>query len=541
MKMVFTDEQYASLPKPDLFFREKFHLGYIPRTVMPGSEWMLTETGKMMADTGWKLCKELFNQELYYTQAIFFFTTIDPRYRRIVFIAPSRYGKSATTGMTSVYLSSIKGLKVRIGSQDKDTAQIVSEKIIEFLPGSSEAIKSQFDAAGLDKIEKLTSKVSQDGFSSKSGGYIKFFSYGEKIKNTMTRGQGAIGRGGDVLIDEELLLVSKENHDMGSRMLTESENSKHIAISNPHKKSWAYHDVFNNPNYLKIHIDWRTAVEEGRVSYETILEQKVNMSPRNFRIMYECLFPSDDELGRLFQKEPILLKDYSKAPPIKDDVAYAGLDTAWRGEDKIKLCIGTQRDLNTLTNDYNFYIEAIADFTPDDWSDERHKEVAANIVEYCTRHKVVAMAIDIGGSSGPLLYEAIKALNPLFEIYDTAFNGQVTEKRVPKEKPEDHDPVVKNAFNKRAEMYLDIAHLSDNGALFMLRNLWKADQNKMLKDQWNTVPWKIKGGKTLIAPKDDIKDILGYSPDELDSLVLCGHAKVLYNLGSDIYYGIIYN
>ena len=81
-----------------------------------------------------------------------------------------------------------------------------------------------------------------------------------------------------------------------------------------------------------------------------------------------------------------------------------------------------------------------------------------------------------------------------------------------------------NALNKRAEMHLDFQDLADNRIVRVSEEV-----RDVIKDVLPYITSERKAsGKIQIRPKEEIKAIIGKSPDEFDSVLLSIHAVVLF-------------
>ncbi|UYY05882.1 hypothetical protein OLM08_00495 (plasmid) [Enterococcus faecalis] len=83
-------------------------------------------------------------------------------------------------------------------------------------------------------------------------------------------------------------------------------------------------------------------------------------------------------------------------------------------------------------------------------------------------------------------------------------------------------------MNKRAEMHMDLADLIDNKAIMFTQEVYENVSREMSIIQAIIKP----NGKQAVMPKDDIKRMLGKSPDELDSLLLAVHSLIPYYSGN---------
>ena len=92
----------------------------------------------------------------------------------------------------------------------------------------------------------------------------------------------------------------------------------------------------------------------------------------------------------------------------------------------------------------------------------------------------------------------------------------------------ERDYNAKYAFNKRAEMHLDMKDLCENH-MITVNNECYEDIIKQMRDVGNTPEMN----KVKIEPKKKIKDRIGRSPDNLDSACLAIHAMVLSGAGTE--------
>lgn len=164
----------------------------------------LAKIGAVMGD------KVVPGQKLYFTQALLMgaITSKNPKYRSIMMICPTRYGKSYLTGLAGIGAAAVLNREVRIGGATRDKADIVMEKIINFMPNTSMEIQNGMvigdtDANVNKKIARLSTQTSREALSWKTGGSIKMFTMSETSKNRDVAGAGAIGIGGDMQIYDE--------------------------------------------------------------------------------------------------------------------------------------------------------------------------------------------------------------------------------------------------------------------------------------------------------------------------------------------------
>ena len=492
----------------------KWHIGYIPNTLVKPR--VITDKHIEVAEIGYQIFKQCFGVELYFIQALITGVTLSNSIKHIGIITPTRYGKSFGCLGNGLILAN-RHKEISIVGWDKSTANIIMDKIKELLPIAHEDIISGLVEQG-DKIDKLLTQVSKSGLVWNHGGSIKTYSAKDTYEDSRKKGTGFIGVGGDTIVVDESALLSDSSYSTIMRSFIEKEDTKIIEFSNPHNIghfSKLMEGDYEDDGIFRIWINKQTAIEEGRFNADKIRQAEQQMDARSIRIFYDCEFDLANTDNILFTKMPNII------PPtdIVFDEVFAGLDCAYTGNDKTRLFIVGVKEGVT-------YIIASHQFDPEKWDVDTYKLVAQAIVTTAKRYSVASLAIDIGGV-GALLFEAIRSEYPSFDVYDINFANKVTVDRINAENPEKSDPIAVQAFNKRAEMYIDLANDITNSKVFIYNHLWNEDVEK----QFVGTEYKMNKGKYQLIAKEELKKKFGHSPDELDAIVLANHAKVLYNIG----------
>lgn len=110
-------------------------------------------------------------------------------------------------------------------------------------------------------------------------------------------------------------------------------------------------------------------------------------------------------------------------------------------------------------------------------------------------HKADAFFVDATGGWGTGVIDAMRLTNhdPV-EVY---FNGKATDSRY---------------FNKRSEMYFELAKwVKAGGAL---------PRDQELKEELLAITYRFQGDKFRLDEKDDVKELIGRSPDKADAVAL---------------------
>ena len=489
---------------------KKWHIGYIPETIVKPSK--ITANHIELAEFGYDIFFKAFGVKQYFTQALITGAKFKTGINHIAVITPTRYGKSFNAlGDAIVMANSIK--EVSIVGWDKSTANIIMDKVRELLPVAHYSLTSGLIETG-DKIDKLLTQISKTGLVWNHGGSIKTYSAKDSYEDSRKKGTGFIGIGGDIIIVDESALLSDSSYSTIMRSFIEKENTKIIEYSNPHAIghfSKLMNGDYEDDGAFRIWINKHTAIEEGRFNANKIKQAEMQMDKRSVRIFYDCQFDIANTDNTLFTRLPNIIDNLD----INFEATYGGLDASYTGGDKTVLIIYGVKDGSE-------YVVAKHEFKPDEWATDTYQLVASSIVTMAKRYNIDALAIDVGGV-GALLYEAIRSQYPSFDVYDVNFGSKVTENRLTEG---NMNTPASQAFNKRAEMYIDIRDINSDNNLFIASHIFNED----LEKQFINTLYKINKGKYQLLAKEELKKQMGHSPDELDAIVLAKHAQTLYNI-----------
>ena len=143
-------------------------------------------------------------------------------------------------------------------------------------------------------------------------------------------------------MDESCLIDPEVYRTRISRMLGDNPNTMIVEIGNPFFKDSHMYDHWIDPNWNKIHIDWKIGIKEDRIEESFVKEQEKILTPMEFQILYEAEFPDDTE-DTLIRYEWIQ-KSISRDYKLKRPQIVAGLDVAEMGKDLTVLTIAEVYD-----------------------------------------------------------------------------------------------------------------------------------------------------------------------------------------------------
>jgi len=277
------------------------------------------------------LSKTLFNVILTSKQEELVRTIAYKEHKRIIANAMTRYGKSMSISVAVLlYILFNENKKIKIIAPTYPQARIIMNYMADYLSRTDILVNLiEYEASGADRLKK---EVTKSRITFKNGCELMILSAEGKAARIM-------GFGGDlVILDESCLVPLEVYQERISRMLGDDPDSMLVEIGNPFDKNNQFYQHWTDPKFFKIHVDWRTALAEGRVTKEFIEEQKLNLTSLQFRILYEADFP-DEATDQLFPEkalkkmiylperdEPHFMKHPCTVRKLGVDIARFGLD-----------------------------------------------------------------------------------------------------------------------------------------------------------------------------------------------------------------------
>lgn len=210
--------------------------------------------------------------------------------QRLSISAYTRYGKTQTIAIAvALYILLNENKKIKFIGPAADQAGLIRNYMTELILNSRDGIL--IDLADLDKrgYERIKKEASRNRMTFKNGCEYRIISAHGK-------GFAAMGHGGDLIVMDECALISREAYAKITRMLGDDpENSTLVELYNPWDRDTKAFDHSINPNFERIKISWQDGVREGRTTEAFIMEQKKDITPIEFTVLYESEFPSEAE------------------------------------------------------------------------------------------------------------------------------------------------------------------------------------------------------------------------------------------------------
>lgn len=498
----------------------------------------LAKLGQVMVST---FLPKVHNKptKLYFTQALIVGASLITRsmadkyhlnfekYRSVLMVTPSRYGKSFLNAISTIIHAAANGEECQIGGATMPKAQIIQGKIVEMLPDTIAEIQSGLIIDGQEedkfkKIKRLSTQVSKDSLKWTNGGSIGLFSTNESRKNADVQAAGAIGIGGDFAVFDEVQLMTPVGFRTASRFMVESPDTKRFCVGNP-MINGHFRELYDDPKTFVVHINEVTAIIEERMTRRGIELTGMPTYSQEYRAFVETEFPDERSGTRFFSTLPSPL-DPSKMPVPIRKFYFLGIDSAYKGGDSLTVSL---LSFNQASEKTWFALEKqvnLKERFKGEWDERTTLEICLDIMKVWEQYNVVAGAIDIG--FGIHIYEKLRDLYPNIPLEPINYTAKPTDWRI------ETDYNAKFALNKRAEMHLDLRDLASNDLLYIAPDCYEEILREMGEVSQAPAKQKIQ-----IEAKKDIKARLGRSPDDMDSLCLAIHAAVLSGVlggGADV-------
>lgn len=439
------------------------------------------------------------------------------KYRSVLLVCPSRYGKSFINGVSILIHAGANGEEVQIGAATMPKAEIIQAKAVEILPWTCDKLQEGLIVDGQEedrfkKIKRLATKVSKDNLKWTNGGSIGMFSTNETKKNAEVSAAGAIGIGGDFAVFDEVQLMTPVGFRTASRFLVESPNTKRFCVGNP-MINGHFKELYDDPNTFVIHMNEVTCIIEERMTRRGIELTGMPTYSEEYRAFVETEFPDERSGTRFFTTLPEIW-DPTKLPTPIRKFYFLGIDSAYKGGDSLMMSLVS---FNEGGGKKWFALEKQEDLKHrfgGKWDANTTLDISLDILKTWEKYNVTAGCIDIG--FGIHIYEKLRDLDPDLPLEPINYASKPTEWR------QEQDYNAKFALNKRAELHLDLRDLASNDLLYIC-----ADSYEEVRREMGEVAQAPAKQKIQIEPKKDIKARLGRSPDAMDSLCLGIHAAVL--------------
>lgn len=444
----------------------------------------------------------------FYTQALIAGALLSGEYDKIAIISPSQYGKSQLMGWLSLVYAYM-GHKVNIAAATSDKTEIIMRYCMSAAATANIDVKKALTQESLKKVDKLDQSISKTRLSFPGRGSVQGVTLGETFAD-VSRNK-AIGESGAWIVDEAALVSSDAMAEIGRREFSSIDGTVEplVMISNPHNPGYFYDFVTKaemKPRECVIWMDILTSAQEGRTSVDRVLASEFIDHRETLQKYLLCELPSlgtgmfDDVRVRTAKKETTY-------------VPVMGVDAAYKGKDKIKVC------QCNIESDGTVYFAAVETIEKKEWIDGvTSQDIIEQIAK--TYHAMGAAVCCVDEGWGVWLKEGLvlRGVNAKGVNFGSAPSSWRT-------KGERRAYAAVNAARKRDEMHLDLQDLIEHQACEFAPDVYK-----QIEEVLPLVTCERKAnGKIAVVPKPEIKAKLGHSPDAFDAVLLALQAVVQYS------------
>lgn len=222
-------------------------------------------------------------------QAEIFGSIVIDDYERVVVKCVTQYGKSMMAGLALIYLASSTSKRILIIAPRTEQAKIIMGYVRDHI-FDHPFFEKQIEIEG--SIERFKRQRSKTALDWKSGASIKILT--ANVREVSKEAKNLMGWGAELVLVDESSLIPDKMYSKILRMVGGVDNGKLVQLSNPFNKNHFW-KAFQSNRYYKINIDYKQALEEGRLKQAFLDEAKENMDPLDWRIFYECEFPDSAE------------------------------------------------------------------------------------------------------------------------------------------------------------------------------------------------------------------------------------------------------
>ena len=246
--------------------------------------------------------------------------------KRILITATTRAGKTLIVALTTIlYALRYSDQNILLVAPRYEQAKILMNYITKHLFDNPILLNQIADR------KTLSAEVSKEKITFKNGSVIKILSAQGSGKEKAER---LMGFGGDlIIVDESALIDDEVFRQKIMRMLGDSPKAQLVEIGNPIHLNHFY-EHFNDPEYYKVQIHWQECVKEGRLTQEYVDEQRRNLTPAEFKMLYDAEFV--EEMNNTLLNLSTISKAINKKGLFKKDTKTwyeAGVDVARYGND----------------------------------------------------------------------------------------------------------------------------------------------------------------------------------------------------------------
>jgi hypothetical protein len=297
------------------------------------------------------LCKYYFGFELTKGQVEIVRAIAYEEYRRLSVSAYTRYGKTRCVALgVCLYILFNINKKIAIIAPQKEQTDVLREYIADCII-RCDMLRDIVELEKTRDVFSMKKEASKERQTFKNGCEYRVFSaYGEAYR--------LMGFGANLIVKDEAALIEREASSKIGRMLGDDpENSMLVEITNPWDRDTIAYEHHTNPAWKTIQIGYVQGIEEGRITQDFIEEQRHELSPIEFTVLYESEYPEESE-DALFKWIWI---QKARSARFEDKVikTYLGCDIAEAGVDfTVVTCVAETENKNYIVKEIKHWHKA---------------------------------------------------------------------------------------------------------------------------------------------------------------------------------------
>ena len=397
--------------------------------------------------------------------------------KRLLLNCHTRFGKSHAMGMlANLYIIFNVDKKVNIIGPQWSQTYIIRKVASKFLIRSRTLKDVAHFSSRTEEGDAETSKRRQT------------FKNGCEINTLGVQGKGnsAMGEGGDLNIVDEMALIDKTTFDEKVfRLLGDDpENSIMVGLFNPWGTDNIAADLWKNPRWDKIHVDWRQGIKEGRITQDYVDEQRETIPQIAFEVLFESRFPKTSVDTILTQEQVQIMFDK---------------DVMIRGNQPVEIGVDVARfgkDLTVIACRRGMKLFHIEKHGKEDTM-QTSGRVSKLALEFSRQGFEVIVSIDDTGLGGGVTDRLNELYGDEYEIIPVINGSTKTMNDI--------------YYNKITELWM---WFKENYELVDLPK----DSDIMSELTKRRFKFKSNGKQIIMESKDEMKKRIGKSPDTMDAV-----------------------
>ena len=269
-------------------------------------------------------------------QAEIFAVIASMAFPRVFITAYTQYGKSDVAGQAILTRASTIPEKIAIVAPTNKKAGIIMGYLIDHT-FDNEYTKRKFQIGNNESEERIRRERNKEHLTYRcKDGIGEVYTLSAEGRRTKDIINALLGFGARRVLIDESPLLSAEHYTSILRMIGGHKDSTLIEIGNAINRNHFY-KASRDPAYKKIKIPYLQGVEEGRQHLSYFEEMQRKMPTHLFKALYECEFPSADDMDSEGYMPLLTEDDLDRAYVEKIDLfgdRMLGVDVAAGGRNK---------------------------------------------------------------------------------------------------------------------------------------------------------------------------------------------------------------